>query len=246
MRGMTAGILPESVHPAISHPLALSFDLDDTLWPIWPTIERAERLLHTWLSRHAPRTAARFDAAGLRMLRDDIARRHPEWGHDLSRMRRESLREGLSLAGDDPGLAESGFDVFFEARQQVELYPDARDGLERLARRFPLVAVTNGNSDLARVGLDHLFQDSFSAMGFGVGKPDARIFHAACDRLGVAPASVLHVGDDLLLDVNGALDAGLRAVWLRRGIAATEPAPALAAPYEVFPDLAALADALGC
>src|SRR6218665_1634283 len=119
MSFMTAGTLPESGLPTIPPPLALSFDLDDTLWPIWPTIARAEGLLHAWLATHAPRTAQRFDAAGLRALRNDIARRHPEWGHDLSRMRRESLREGLSLAGDDPALAEPAFEVFFEARQQV-------------------------------------------------------------------------------------------------------------------------------
>lgn len=243
---MTVRSHPESVLPTIPPPLALSFDLDDTLWPIWPTIARAEQLLHDWLTVHAPRMAARFDAAGLRLLRTDIARRHPEWGHDLSRMRLESLREGLVLSGENPALAEPAFDVFFEARQQVTLYDDAHDALARLGRRFPLVAVTNGNSDLARVGLDGLFAGSFSASRFGIGKPDARIFHAACAHLAVAPADVLHVGDDLMLDVNGALDAGLQAVWLRRDPPPDEGLPALAAPYHVFADLTALADALGC
>ena len=37
---------------------AISLDLDDTLWPVWPTIERAERALHDWLQRHAPRSVA--------------------------------------------------------------------------------------------------------------------------------------------------------------------------------------------
>jgi len=244
---MTAGSPPESVLPAIVPPLALSFDLDDTLWPIWPTIERAERLLHGWLQTHAPATAARFDAAGLRLLRNDIARRFPEWGHDLSRMRRESLREGLATAGDDPALAEPAFDVFFEARQQVELYADAREGLERLARRFPLVAVTNGNSDLARVGLDGFFRQSFSASTFGIGKPDARIFHAACRHLDLRPHEVLHIGDDLALDVVGALEAGMEAVWMRRHEGSgDEVAPVLSRPYHTVADLTELADALGC
>ena len=38
----------------ISKIKAISIDLDDTLWPIWPTIERAERVLHDWLTGHAP------------------------------------------------------------------------------------------------------------------------------------------------------------------------------------------------
>lgn len=37
---------------------AISIDLDDTLWPIWPTIERAEGVLHAWLQAYARQTAA--------------------------------------------------------------------------------------------------------------------------------------------------------------------------------------------
>ncbi|MDB5930798.1 MAG: HAD-superfamily hydrolase subfamily variant 3, partial [Polaromonas sp.] len=33
---------------------AVTLDLDDTLWPIWPTIERAEKALNGWLAAHAP------------------------------------------------------------------------------------------------------------------------------------------------------------------------------------------------
>ena len=42
---------------------AITLDLDDTLWPIWPTIERAEKALHDWLSEHAPMTCALFATA---------------------------------------------------------------------------------------------------------------------------------------------------------------------------------------
>jgi len=243
---MTAGKLLESGLPTQLPPLALSFDLDDTLWPIWVAIERAERVLHAWLVEHAPATAAQFDAAGLRAVRNAVADRHPEWGHDLSRIRRMSLHEALTVSGDDPSLTDAGFEVFFDARQQVTLYPEAREALDRLARRFPLIAVTNGNSELDRTGLDGLFQDSLSAFRVGVAKPNPRIFLAACERLGLAPGRVLHVGDDLMLDVNGALEAGLQAAWLRREVAVDEPAPPLNAPYRVFDNLTRLADALGC
>jgi len=30
----------------------VTFDLDDTLWPIWPTIARADAKLHAWLKDH--------------------------------------------------------------------------------------------------------------------------------------------------------------------------------------------------
>ena len=196
--------------------LALTLDLDDTLWPIWPTIERAEGVLHDWLDQHAPRTARKFDAQGLRRIRDEVFEQHPDWAHDLSRIRLESLRRALRLAGDAQTLAEQAFEVFFAERQRVDLFADVVPALQRLARRYPIVAVTNGNADLDRVGLADSFKDAVTAREFGVGKPDARIFHEACQRAGAMPAQVLHVGDDLLLDVHGALQAGLRAAWVAR------------------------------
>lgn len=222
-------------------PLALTLDLDDTLWPIWPAIERAESVLHAWLAVHAPATAYRFDPKGLRSLRDAVALENPHWVHDLSAIRRESLRRALLLAGDDPSLDQAAFDIFFDARQQVVLYDDALAALSRLSQRFPLVALTNGNADLDRIGLAAFFRGSVTARSLGVAKPDSRIFHHACASLGCAPAQVLHVGDDFELDVAGAVNAGLQAVWLRRESVAV---PSAGEGYRVFTDLTALADAL--
>ena len=47
-------------------------------------------------------------------------------------------------------------------------------------------------------------------------KPDPGIFLAGCTALGVLPGETLYVGDDLLLDVQGAQQAGLRAAWMNR------------------------------
>jgi FMN phosphatase YigB (HAD superfamily) len=55
-----------------------------------------------------------------------------------------------------------------------------------------------------------------AAHELGIGKPDPRIFRHACDLAGVLPSQVLHIGDDLDLDVRGAREAGLHAAWLRR------------------------------
>jgi beta-phosphoglucomutase-like phosphatase (HAD superfamily) len=50
----------------------------------------------------------------------------------------------------------------------------------------------------------------------GSTKPSPKIFGAALDALGVAPAQVLMVGDSLEHDVVPALALGVSAVWLRR------------------------------
>jgi FMN hydrolase / 5-amino-6-(5-phospho-D-ribitylamino)uracil phosphatase len=195
---------------------ALTLDLDDTLWPVWPAIERAEAELHAWLADHAGATTKRFDVAALRALREAVAVENPHWGHDFSRLRRESLVRALTLAGDDPALADPAFDVFFAARNRVELFADARPALEALARRWPIVALTNGNADLRSIGIAEHFVANVSAREFGVGKPDARIFHEACRAVAAAPHEVLHIGDDWALDILGAHRAGLRSAWLRR------------------------------
>ncbi|HMC14161.1 MAG TPA: HAD-IA family hydrolase [Albitalea sp.] len=222
---------------------ALTLDLDDTLWPIWPAIQRAEAALHAWLAIHAPATAARFDCAGLRALRDRVTLERPEWAHDLSALRRESVRMALAEARDDVDLADAAFDVFFAERQRVEFYPDVLDALQRLAKAYPLLALSNGNADLSAVGLATWFRGGLSAREFGVGKPDSRIFAEACRRLGFAAGEVLHVGDDLELDVRGAHGAGLQAVWLCRGDGS---AGAGIEGIATVCDLLALADRLGC
>lgn len=209
---------------------AITLDLDDTLWPIWPTIERAEKALHDWLTEHAPMAAALFSSpAALREIRDYMAASRPELKHDMSALRRESIRLALYRAGDNPLLAEPAFEVFFAERQRVTLFEDALPALEHLASRFPLVSLSNGNSDLARMGLGHLFRASITAREFGVGKPDPRIFHAAAGAVDVTPEHVLHVGDDPTLDALGALNAGMQAAWLNRAEAMW--------PHELEPQL---------
>ena len=141
----------------------------------------------------------------------------PELKHDMSALRRESIRLALYRAGEDPLLAGAAFDVFFAERQRVTLFEDALPALEFLTKRFPLVALSNGNADLARIGLAHFFRASISAREFGVGKPDPRIFHAAAGAVDVLPEDVLHIGDDATLDALGALNAGMQAAWLNRG-----------------------------
>ena len=196
---------------------AISVDLDDTLWPILPVIERAEAALDEWLGRHAPMTAALFaDPAARHDIREQIVRTRPELKNDLSAIRREAIRLALYRSKENPLLAEEAFEVFFAARHQVTLFDDALLALEFLSARYPLVALSNGNADVRRIGLGGYFCASISAQEFGVGKPDARIFHAAASAANVHPYNVLHVGDDAAMDVLGALHAGMQATWLNR------------------------------
>ncbi|HMN92984.1 MAG TPA: HAD family hydrolase [Hydrogenophaga sp.] len=210
---------PDPVFPVFdpARVQAISLDLDDTLWPIWPTIARAEAAMQAWLELHAPATASLCAEPGVaRAARERMGRERPDFAHDLSALRRETVRTLLSQAGDDPALAEAAFEVFFDERQRVELFEDALPALDWLSARFPIVALSNGNADLRRVGLARHFHAAISAREFGVGKPDPRIFHAAAEAAGVPARAVLHIGDDVHLDAVGALEAGMQAAWVNR------------------------------
>jgi len=219
---------------------AVSLDLDDTLWPVLPTIERAEKVLHDWLVEHAPMAAALFSSpSALREIREYMLGSKPELKHDMSALRRESIRLALYRAGEDPLLADAAFEAFFAARQKVDLFEDAGPALEFLVARFPLVSISNGNADVQRVGLAAYFRASISARDFGVGKPDPRIFHAAAGAVDVLPQDVLHVGDDATLDALGALNAGMQAVWVNR---ADHPWPHEQEPHLTIASLTELCD----
>ncbi|MBC7444296.1 MAG: HAD-IA family hydrolase [Polaromonas sp.] len=196
---------------------AITLDLDDTLWPVWPTIQRAEQALGDWLALHAPQTARLLAQPAARQeIRAQVNGLHPELQHNLSALRHKAIALALSRSGDDPQLASAAFDIFFSERNRVTLFDDALGALAFLARRFPLVALSNGNADVQRIGIGEFFRASISAQQFGVGKPDPRIFQAAAQAAGVQPHEVLHVGDDAALDVLAAQACGMQAVWVNR------------------------------
>jgi HAD superfamily hydrolase (TIGR01509 family) len=197
-------------------PKALSLDLDDTLWPIWPVIERAEAALHAFLRERCPRTADKYPISLMRELREQIAADHPQHAHDFTVQRRLSLQHALRSSGDDEIHADDAFNAFYLARNLIEFYPDALPALDRLAARWPIAALTNGNADLVQIGIADRFTVFVAAREAGHAKPAAPIFHATCDRLGLAPHEVLHVGDDPLLDVAGASRVGMRTCWINR------------------------------
>jgi putative hydrolase of the HAD superfamily len=202
---------------------AVTLDLDDTLWPFEPIARRIQAALGAFLAEHAPRTSAEFDAAASMALLEQVRKERPDLAHDLAETRREALRRMLRAGGDDPALAEPAFEVLNDARQQVDLYPDAREGLERLRELGPLIAVTNGNADLDRIGLADAFDAVLHAERVGVAKPDPRIFALAAEHAGVPAEHVLHAGDDLHTDVAGALGAGMQAAWVHRDLEGETP-----------------------
>ncbi len=195
---------------------AISLDLDDTLWAVGPVIRRAEAELWAWLGERYPRVTARFSPEVAFELRRRIAEEHAHMAHDFRFLRKRVLAYMAIEAGYGDGMVDDAFEVFDAARNRVELFPDVEPALGSLRERFTVIALTNGNASLQRIGIDHFFHAAVSAADAGVPKPHPDIFAAAVEHAGVAPEEVLHVGDHPELDVVGAADAGLRTAWINR------------------------------
>ena len=193
---------------------AIAFDLDNTLWDVEPVLERAEQCLAAWLQEHCPRLA--LSREQMRATREQLARREPHNAHDLSYLRVATLTAHAREHGYDERVALDAFEVFLAARNVVEIFPDVAPALSRLRQRYALASLSNGNADLARIGLDHIFNVSLNARQIGAAKPHPRCFERLAGELALDPAAIAYVGDDPRLDVAAARAAGLRTVWMNR------------------------------
>lgn len=194
----------------------ITLDLDETLWPCMPVIQAAEEALYAWLRMRAPRLADAHDVATMREHRKRLMQDSPEIAHDLGQIRRRSLLSLLDAYAYPAALADEALAFFMDHRNRVTPYEDVLPNLQRLARRYALVSVTNGNSNVSATPLRGLFQHSLTAVDAGAAKPDPAIFKLALALTGCRTDECLHLGDDPWLDVQAARALGLTAVWINR------------------------------
>lgn len=117
-------------------------------------------------------------------------------------------------------LYEEAYAPAFRSAQR--LFPDVLGLLDAAdARGLPMALLTNSSQEPTLMKLEVLgITDRFVAVittdTVGVGKPDPRVYAAACQQAGAAPEESVCIGDSLEWDVHGASAAGLRSVWLDR------------------------------
>ena len=198
---------------------ALTLDLDNTLWDIDSVIHRAEATLWQWLGEHYPRIHDCWSTDDLISLRRDIMDKHQDRCFDFRFLRKKVLEQVAMTSGYDESLVEPAFEIFDDVRNDVELYPDVPEALEALYSRYTLVALTNGNANLEKIGIRHLFHGVVTAVDAGAAKPDRQIFDVAVRQAGVRPEEILHVGDHPTADVDGARQVGMRTAWINRNAA---------------------------
>ena len=99
-------------------------------------------------------------------------------------------------------------------QMDVQMYV-VYDTLKQLAKKWPLVAITNGNAQPELFGLGDYFEFVLRAGPHGRSKPFSDMYFLAAEKLNVPIGEILHVGDDLTTDVGGAIRSGMQACWIR-------------------------------
>lgn len=195
----------------------ITFDLDNTLWPVDEVIRQAERTCSEWIAEHHPQAAAALTAERIRQVRDRLVRERPDYLNNLTELRRDAMAWAFVDSGFEERearhIAADAFLIFHDARNKVTFFPGALEVLETLADSYTLGALTNGNADLKRIGIDDLFAFHHSAESIGKRKPEPDMFLAALRAANVEARCALHVGDHPVEDVQAALNHGFHAVW---------------------------------
>lgn len=188
----TEASMRESLVSAFSAELAspLPADVADRVWDIWTSDPSG------WYKRYE---AGELSAS------------------DQRRRRFLDVTSELSLAVND---FESWQRSYIDGVVAASRPFDGTLAFLRQVSDLPLAVVTNVETSIqeakiATAGLSSLLPNVFGT-DLAPAKPDPSLFKLACTRLDVSPSDVVHVGDSWDADVVGALNAGMRAVWLDR------------------------------
>jgi putative hydrolase of the HAD superfamily len=207
-------------------PRAVTFDATGTLFHV----PRLADIYGEVLARHGV-DVPRRDLAGLipRVwqelacaveLGSDRFAAHPEGARGWWRRFLERLCEHLGVPPASPFAAAELY-ARFARGDAYRVFPEVPRVLAELSRRgVPMGVVSNWDDRLTGVledlGLARWLDFVVVSYEVGVEKPHPAIFERALARLGLPPEQVLHVGDRVREDVEGALALGMEALLLVR------------------------------
>jgi putative hydrolase of the HAD superfamily len=231
---------------------AVLFDVDFTLIYPGPTFQGEG--YRTFCAAHGiavdPSLFDQAVAAAARLL---DGQESAAYDHDVYVGYTRRIIEGMGGTGD--ALDACAREIYREwaACRHFELYADVPAALRTLrARGIKVGLISNSHRCLAtfetHFELTGLISAAVSSSEHGMMKPHPSIFAAALSLVDARPSDTLMVGDSVSHDVEGAMNAGMRAALLHRAAEPHARAEELAArgvpTLRTLDELAALIDAL--
>jgi putative hydrolase of the HAD superfamily len=206
-------------------PAGILIDLDDTILDDSGCVEACWADACTEAAKRVPG----LDAAALQL---DITTYANWWWSNADRTRigrldlhaatRKIVTETMRRMGVADAKIAADVAILYRALrdQRSRLFEGAIETLEELrARGVRLGLMTNGaatpqRAKIERFGLAHHFEHIVIEGEFGAGKPDPRVFASLLEALRVEPGDAWAVGDNIEVDVFGAMDAGIFGIWV--------------------------------
>ncbi|MBS4222063.1 HAD family hydrolase [Lederbergia citrea] len=138
--------------------------------------------------------------------------------------RKDAWTTGLKTMGVvDTDFGYELAERFPEERRKLPfVYDETFNVLDTLKENYRLLLLTNGSPDLQNTKLKitpeltPYFDQVVISGGFGKGKPDPSIFEHALSLMSLQKDEVIMVGDNLMTDILGANQAGIKSVWINR------------------------------
>ena len=132
------------------------------------------------------------------------------------------MAELLTLAGAPDAHLGPTVDWLWDEQPGTNLWRRPIAGMIEIvdalrARAIPVGVISNSEGHLAELAAEIGWGDRFQVIAdsgrLGLEKPGAAIFAWTANALGVPMGNIVHIGDSFAADVEGAVNAGLRAIW---------------------------------
>lgn len=199
------------------------FDLDDTICDLWEGEHKArdtliERLVED--SGHPRALVSNIYDAEWATFKGNYMDLVAE-GLDEIDIRDKHMRGVLKELGVKGDTREYAGLHCTEKMDGIYLYPDARNVMDTLKKKYRLTMITNGASvwqreKIEKLDIEDYFEEIIVSGELGHHKPNPKIFQEMTERTGVTPDEIMYIGNDYRKDIQGAKTSGWRTAWVKR------------------------------
>lgn len=136
------------------------------------------------------------------------------------KLRSERFFNTLEYFGvyDEQLAQQIGGDYISNSPMRTALFPNTFELLDYLESKYQLHIITNGFEEVQHIKLrqsklEKYFNEIITSEKVGVKKPHPDVFRYSTETVGVKPEESVMIGDDLAVDVVGALQFGMKAIY---------------------------------
>ena len=197
---------------------AVTFDHDDTLWPLREVIIHAHKESNNWIIDKFPNMSKVLFTEQEQKMWQKLIAKDNSLRHRLSELRMKVIETLLTENGfseeDAKATSKDAFDIFLKLRHDITYFEGTLEVLKSLKEKYTLGVLTNGNASIETLKIDHLFDFYLNAEMVNDSKPGEKMFKEALKITQLKPEEVCHVGDHPDNDVEAAVKLGMKAIWL--------------------------------